>query len=169
MDEELKLLEKLFHQCQKDHGPKRIRYMKFINLTYDLETDEEETFRILEKLEEKGYVKLKLNIVGELKSAELTRKGLIYFIEHLDDYKKIETKISKTIYESETELSNYLIYEKTGIDICTINAILHKQQYQREKGTGYLNYKETMNNYQIFNIQIEPSRIEEYEKVINNL
>ena len=166
MDAELKVLEKLFQQCQQDNGPKRIRYMNFINLTYDLETSEDETFKLLKKLEENNYVKLKLSVVGDLKSAELTRKGLTYFVEQLDVYPQIQEKIIKTLLEAETSLTNNNIYEKTGIDFCTINSFLWKWHYNPETDTGYLNYSETMNNYQIFDILIEPSKVEEFEKLI---
>lgn len=166
MDAELKVLEKLFQQCQQDNGPKRIRYMNFINLTYDLETSEDETFELLKKLEENNYVKLKLSVVGGLKSAELTRKGLTYFVEQLDVYPQIQEKIIKTLLEAETALTNNNIYEKTGVDFCTINSFLWKWKYNPETDTGYLNYNETMNNYQIFDILIEPSKVEELEKLL---
>ena len=168
MDAELKVLEKLFQQCQQDNGPKRIRYMNFINLTYDLETSEDETFKLLKKLEENNYVKLKLSVVGDLKSAELTRKGLTYFVEQLDVYPQIQEKIIKTLLEAETALTNNNIYEKTGIDFCTINSFLWKWKYNPETDTGYLNYNETMNNYQIFDILIEPSKVEELEKLLES-
>ena len=58
MDSELKILEILYNMCQKDNGPKRIRYMKFINLTYDLDTSENENIEILKKLAEKEFVEL---------------------------------------------------------------------------------------------------------------
>ena len=166
MDAELKVLEKLFQQCQQDNGPKRIRYMNFINLTYDLETSEDENIALVKKLEENNYVKLKLSVVGDLKSAELTRKGLTYFVEQLDVYPQIQEKIIKTLLEAETSLTNNNIYEKTGIDFCTINSFLWKWQYNPETDTGYLNYSETMNNYQIFDILIEPSKVEELEKLL---
>lgn len=166
MDAELKVLEKLFQQCQQDNGPKRIRYMNFINLTYDLETSEDENIALVKKLGEKEYVKLKLSVVGDLKSAELTRKGLIYFTEQLDVYPQIQEKIIKTLLEAETALTNNNIYEKTGIDFCTINSFLWKWKYNPETDTGYLNYNETMNNYQIFDILIEPSKVEELEKLL---
>ena len=166
MDAELKVLEKLFQQCQQDNGPKRIRYMNFINLTYDLETSEDENIALVKKLEENNYVKLKLSVVGDLKSAELTRKGLTYFVEQLDVYPQIQEKIIKTLLEAETALTNNNIYEKTGIDFCTINSFLWKWKYNPETDTGYLNYNETMNNYQIFDILIEPSKVEEFEKLI---
>lgn len=166
MDAELKVLEKLFQQCQQDNGPKRIRYMNFINLTYDLETSEDENIALVKKLEENNYVKLKLSVVGDLKSAELTRKGLTYFVEQLDVYPQIQEKIIKTLLEAETALTNNNIYEKTGIDFCTINSFLWKWKYNPETDTGYLNYNETMNNYQIFDILIEPSKVEELEKLL---
>ena len=166
MDAELKVLEKLFQQCQQDNGPKRIRYMNFINLTYDLETSEDENIALVKKLGEKEYVKLKLSVVGDLKSAELTRKGLTYFVEQLDVYPQIQEKIIKTLLEAETALTNNNIYEKTGIDFCTINSFLWKWKYNPETDTGYLNYNETMNNYQIFDILIEPSKVEELEKLL---
>lgn len=121
MDAELKVLEKLFQQCQQDNGPKRIRYMNFINLTYDLETSEDENMALVKKLGEKEYVKLKLSVVGDLKSAELTRKGLTYFVEQLDVYPQIQEKIIKTLLEAETSLTNNNIYEKTG------DRLLHNQ------------------------------------------
>ena len=166
MDAELKVLEKLFQQCQQDNGPKRIRYMNFINLTYDLETSEDENIALVKKLEENNYVKLKLSVVGDLKSAELTRKGLTYFVEQLDVYPQIQEKIIKTLLEAETALTNNNIYEKTGIDFCTINSFLWKWKYNPETDTGYLNYNETMNNYQIFDILIEPNKVEELEKLL---
>ena len=166
MDAELKVLEKLFQQCQQDNGPKRIRYMNFINLTYDLETSEDENIALVKKLEENNYVKLKLSVVGDLKSAELTRKGLTYFVEQLDVYPQIQEKIIKTLLEAETALTNNNIYEKTGIDFCTINSFLWKWKYNPETDTGYLNYNETINNYQIFDILIEPNKVEELEKLL---
>jgi len=166
MDAELKVLEKLFQQCQQDNGPKRIRYMNFINLTYDQETSEDENIALVKKLEENNYVKLKLSVVGDLKSAELTRKGLTYFVEQLDVYPQIQEKIIKTLLEAETALTNNNIYEKTGIDFCTINSFLWKWKYNPETDTGYLNYNETINNYQIFDILIEPNKVEELEKLL---
>jgi hypothetical protein len=52
------------------------------------------------------------------------------------------------------------------MDFCAINSFLWKWKYNPETDTGNLNYNETMNNYQILDILIEPSKIEELEKLL---
>ena len=127
MDAELKVLEKLFQQCQQDNGPKRIRYMNFINLTYDLETSEDENIALVKKLGEKEYVKLKLSVVGDLKSAELTRKGLTYFVEQLDVYPQIEEKIIKTLQKTYPITVNQL-RKQIGLPKSIVDIELKKMQ-----------------------------------------
>ena len=148
MDSELKILEILYNMCQKDNGPKRIRYMKFINLTYDLDTSENENIKILKKLAEKELVELRMSKDGDLKSVEINLKGLKYLISKLDVYKQIHNTILNVLLDSKTPITNIEIYEKTGIDICTINTLLY--QYK-----DYISFDETMNQYQIHNIQIK--------------
>lgn len=127
--------------------------MKFINLTYDLDTSENENIKILKKLAEKELVELRMSKDGDLKSVEINLKGLKYLISKLDVYKQIHNTILNVLLDSKTPITNIEIYEKTGIDICTINTLIY--QYK-----DYISFDETMNQYQIHNIQIkEPEKL----------